>query len=212
MKILAIPANDWPSMLTGSGVIGTSKNEVLEHLRFIRPHVAERDTLENDQNYRQIIPYVVITNRFGYILSYTRTKKSGESRLHFKKSIGFGGHIDAEDLTEIPNDKVTSEYWKNFYTHAIIKTAKRELKEELCMNIGLHILDTLRWPQIICSNDTLVDSVHLGIVIRIVVYDDFLFDAVEDDLMDVEFRTRHELLGDLDNYESWSQKIIQSTE
>ena len=55
-----------------------------------------RARAETDPTFKQIIPYVVITDGKS-ILHYVRGKKAGEQRLVSKGSIGIGGHINDED-------------------------------------------------------------------------------------------------------------------
>src|ERR1039458_6895116 len=55
-----------------------------------------RARAETDPAFKQIIPYVVITDGKS-ILHYVRGKKSGEQRLVAKGSICIGGHINDED-------------------------------------------------------------------------------------------------------------------
>src|SRR5664279_6659897 len=57
-----------------------------------------RAKAETDPNFKQIIPYVVVTDGKS-ILHYVRGKKAGEQRLVAKGSIGIGGHINDEDHT-----------------------------------------------------------------------------------------------------------------
>lgn len=52
-----------------------------------------RSQAEVSPQYRQIIPYVVITHREN-VFTLRRTKKQNEARLHDKISIGIGGHIN----------------------------------------------------------------------------------------------------------------------
>ncbi len=55
-----------------------------------------RAEAETDPGFKQIIPYVVITDG-ERVLHYVRGKKAGEQRLVAKGSIGIGGHINDED-------------------------------------------------------------------------------------------------------------------
>ena len=55
-----------------------------------------RAEAETDPGFKQIIPYVVITDG-ARVLHYVRGKKAGEQRLVAKGSIGIGGHINDED-------------------------------------------------------------------------------------------------------------------
>jgi predicted NUDIX family phosphoesterase len=64
---------------------------------------AQRERLEKDEDYRQIIPYCAILSD-GKALVYKRTSKSGEKNLVDMVSIGFGGHLEIDDcLSDKPN-------------------------------------------------------------------------------------------------------------
>lgn len=101
----------------------------------------DRDEVEGNPAFKQIIPYVVITDENFNVLTYTR--KGSEKRLVGKKSIGFGGHWKAEEH--------------------FIECVKRELNEEL----GLKDYDEygITVEDIIYSEATPVDSVHMGILL-----------------------------------------------
>ena len=58
-----------------------------------------RAQAETNPDFKQIIPYVMITDGKS-ILHYVRGKKAGEQRLVAKGSIGIGGHINDEDYKE----------------------------------------------------------------------------------------------------------------
>ena len=59
-------------------------------------HFMPRAKAETDPSFKQIIPYVVITDGKN-ILHYVRGKKAGEQRLVAKGSVGIGGHINRAD-------------------------------------------------------------------------------------------------------------------
>jgi len=56
----------------------------------------ERERAEVNENWRQIIPYVVMIDS-GKVLLMRRTERQTEKRLHNLYSIGVGGHIEEED-------------------------------------------------------------------------------------------------------------------
>src|SRR5271155_5223482 len=58
-----------------------------------------RSKAETNPDFKQIIPYVVVTDGKS-ILHYVRGKKAGEKRLVAKGSIGIGGHINDVDYKE----------------------------------------------------------------------------------------------------------------
>lgn len=83
--------------------------------------VKRRGDMEEDENYKQLIPYTVI-KRDGKYLEYTRTSFSGESRLQGQYSLGFGGH--ANEITDSEGKPLTIE-------EQMSENAIRELSEEV---------------------------------------------------------------------------------
>lgn len=153
----------------------------------------DRKTAETDPNKKQFIPYCVL--RVGdRILRYTRGSKGEETRLHTKKSIGFGGHINPIDQTgEHPNLKT--------YLEAV----KRELKEE----VGIK-LQNIPHPICLINDDTNpVGQVHLGFVH---ILDISLKEAksAEDAIENLEEVSLQTLKNQSESLETWSQLIIQN--
>ena len=117
-----------------------------------------RSNCETNSDFRQLLPYVVILDHNGNILCYNRPLKAGgEGRLAGNFSIGFGGHVETHDWSSTP--------WITCFN-----AAERELREELYMEDtgnGIDPVDTLyhALAALILSNDTDVDSVHLGLVL-----------------------------------------------
>jgi len=79
----------------------------------------ERAQAEGDERYKQIIPYVVVRHE-DQVLSYTRGKLSREAKLVAKRSIGFGGHVEADDWTLFTEPE-----------ELVLHTAIREVREEV---------------------------------------------------------------------------------
>lgn len=110
-----------------------------------------RSTCETDPNFKQLIPYHVIRRR-GKVLSYIRTKQSGEERLRHKRSIGIGGHVNLSDVSGSP---IT---WRE---RAYQEGATRELNEEIILAAS--------WVEnaivgFINDNSNPVGQVHFGVV------------------------------------------------
>jgi predicted NUDIX family phosphoesterase len=55
----------------------------------------ERAVAEQDENYKQLIPYVLVSDSTGCLACYRR--QGTESRLHGFYSCGVGGHVDEPD-------------------------------------------------------------------------------------------------------------------
>jgi predicted NUDIX family phosphoesterase len=86
-----------------------------------------RAEAETDPTYKQIIPYTLIVDGLtDRVLTYVRSKLSGETRLHSKASMGIGGHITWEE--DMPDVAVGSA---DFGYNELLKAQDRELREEL---------------------------------------------------------------------------------
>lgn len=106
-----------------------------------------RGNAEENQNYKQPIPYAVL-QKGDQVFGYKRLKKGGEKRLHDQLSIGVGGHMNAIKDTN---------FWE-----AVAENLRRELTEELFIstsNLNLEIVGLI--------NDDLneVGKVHLGVLL-----------------------------------------------
>ena len=103
----------------------------------------ERDIVEKNAAFKQIISYCLITYQ-DEIFMTRRTKKQTESRLHNMYSVGVGGHIGASD---VKNEDV------------VVNGMLRELYEEVFIpsDIKYHFLG------IINDNSLEVNTVHMGL-------------------------------------------------
>ena len=118
---------------------------------------AERDYMETNSHYKQIIPYLVLGRGQGdgaRVLCYQRRAKHTEARLGGLWSVGFGGHIEPLDRD---TDQVAAK-------GMIMATALREMAEETGLNPGPEAL-TLAGH--INSDSEDVSSVHFGIVFQV---------------------------------------------
>ncbi len=136
--------------LSGEGFIQTNDNIFALNQLWIGP----RPHLEEDENFKQIIPYVILSHQ-GKIAVYQRTQKGGENRLHNMNSIGFGGHIDAFDLAYDADGTINLD-------QTIETSAQREIDEELIVS------DIISKTQLgyILDNSNPVGRVHIGVVER----------------------------------------------
>jgi predicted NUDIX family phosphoesterase len=151
-----------------------------------------RPAAELDPSHKQIIPYNIFHHQGRYLI-YTRGGKSGEKRLHAKKSIGIGGHINPLDERE--DSLGTTTYFNSI---------ERELEEELLIR-GHHTQQVIG---LINDDSNEVGQVHLGVV--------HLFDLDSDDvqsneeaIQDLHFRSLAELVADIDQLETWSQICVE---
>ena len=165
-------------------------------LAFIdRAVVDNKDDLTVGKLFPQVIPVILIKNEEGKFLTYARN--GNETRLHGSRSLLIGGHIDIEDIN-FDNLKQT-----------IIKSALRELKEEVGLESSAfdYIFETyLPYEQIIYSNVDEVSQVHVGLLASILVETADI--KPSDEIYDVSWLSQAELLEQLDQYEEWSQIVI----
>lgn len=157
----------------------------------------DRAEAETDESLKQVIPYIVI-RRGSQVLAYARTKKSGETRLHSKRSLGFGGHINPIDGSG------NLSYEKCFW---------RELEEELGIerkSVGSFPLPT----GIVYETETPVGRVHFGIVHVLDVPADFAFDSKDESLADIQWldvsSLKEEAATSAVKFENWSQLVIDN--
>jgi predicted NUDIX family phosphoesterase len=153
--------------------------------------------MEDDPSYKQLIPYVIIRHTYAAgvvrVFQYTRGTGQGERRLHAKRSVGIGGHISSTD------EGADSSL------HPYEEGMRRELDEEVIVDspgkqtcVGL-----------INDDETPVGRVHLGVV-HILDVDRPQVRPREADILDCGFRPAHELLRELDGFESWSQICLRA--
>jgi predicted NUDIX family phosphoesterase len=195
-QVLVVPTKLFHALGHFQGFCGDTQrylDELLcpEHTSFLPRHVAEQDP-----SYKQLIPYVILRHLDSQgrdlVFQYTRGKGQGEGRLHSKRSIGIGGHISADDVTEQS-------------VHPYEDGLRRELEEEVIIESEY----TSRRVGLINDDQTEVGRVHLGIV--------HLYDlqrpAVsprEADIVDSGFQPAEELLADLTGFETWSQICLRA--
>ena len=166
--------------------------------------VQRRGDMEEDKNYKQVIPSMIIKQDDKYF-TYTRLEGGGESRLHGKSSITIGGHAnDVED------------YWN--FEHLMAVNAKRELEEEVYVldENGKEIDNHLRLTKnmsikgLIYNSLTDVDAVHIGLLTMIEIPEDWDVEVKETDVLEGKFRTVEEIKElDLENWTASALSVLQ---
>lgn len=147
-----------------------------------------RSRAELDPDYKQIVPYVLLTHG-GKILHYVRGKKGGEQRLVAKGSIGIGGHLNDADENLFSYDQ-----------RSYLAGVRREVDEELIIQSGYqnHIRALLN------DDSTEVGRVHLGIV-HVFELESLQVTKREAVITQLAFLTPGELRARHDQLETWSQ-------
>lgn len=156
-----------------------------------------RSMAEVSLNYVQIIPYVTIFHQ-GKILTYERGTDQGEKRLHGKRSVGIGGHINPVDITDYQFNKL------------VYNCMMREIDEEIIISDGINLKS--KFNGFIYDDSTDVGRVHFGLSYFIDILEkDVSVTAKEKSMLDTKFLSIDELKKDILSYENWSQKIIQAS-
>lgn len=225
--ILAVPVDKLNCYLRGkTGCIrldDSSHNPcgMLDFIKFLdRNYIYKsRVLLETDPEYKQIIPYIILKIN-GKYLNYSRAKQAGDIRLHHKRSIGVGGHINILDYIE---SNRTDNGLPGVF-NVINGAMDRELMEELSTDfISDYELDTGRIYLINMDGDD-VSRHHLGIVYVAELYEWDLDDEIISDnfaeseamrqnimkmsnLTDTKFTPLRDM--NPDSYELWSEEIIK---
>jgi len=152
----------------------------------------ERRYAETQPELKQVIPYVAVC-KGDTVLTLTRLSTQGEKRLHGKRSIGVGGHINPCDAPDV-------------FPAACL----RELHEELVLPDG----DLPLTPIGLLNDDTTeVGAVHVGLVYKLDA-SDFDVSVRETSAMAGDFVSLDELenLAATDDcpFETWSTLLIRS--
>jgi predicted NUDIX family phosphoesterase len=168
-----------------------------------------RRTLEEDDNWRQLIPYVVLrkteTGDYDFAnqkprtrttyLVYRRAGHIEEQRLANRMSIGWGGHIDLPDCQFTAVDELS-------LCRTVEVSAERELLEELGMVCRTQAMEVLG----LIISDDVTGKVHVGLVL---VLDCFATVMSKEDLqLELEWLTPDEIIA-RDNHEGWTKIVAE---
>ncbi|MEA1884312.1 MAG: NUDIX hydrolase [Thermotogota bacterium] len=148
----------------------------------------DRDTVEQDPYYKQIIPYIAMVNEKIEILTLKRLTTQSEKRLHNKISLGVGGHVNNED-SKTPLD-------------AFKKGMQREIDEE----VKVKLMETPEFLGVIYDSTTSVGQVHLGMAYKVKIE---FYGINEKDKFDYTWKRTDELTNDIEAMENWSKFILK---
>jgi len=150
--------------------------------RFIPRYDAELN-FEN----RQIIPYCLVKCGDNYFIT---RRLEGDARLTGKYSLGVGGHLEQVDSED-----------GNYIKSGMM----RELDEEISIKSNIKSIDMIG---MICSNNTEVDSVHLGLI-YVVTVDGLDVSVKETETLVGDWISKEDLLSFEGELESWSKISVK---
>lgn len=146
-----------------------------------------RQYAENDFSHKQVIPYAIVFNRKGEVLSYERC--GSEKRLSGLNSAGIGGHVNDSD-------------GGNTLYSRVISGLRREINEELGIEVAQ---EQLTFLGMINEEETNVGHCHIGLVFKVMVESDQI--NYENEIYHPRWELPH--LLDLSRFELWSALAIK---
>lgn len=184
-SVLVVPSHEINELVSKrTGVVQIDLEQIKKVIEQ-KGKFMSRDFAEYDENFRQVIPYVVMKND-EKILLLRRTEKQGEKRLHNKYSVGVGGHIRFEDGLQP---------WQAF-----INGMHREINEE----VKVKIID-LQYIGLINDIASPVSRVHVGLLYVAQV----IFDGLnEPDMFDYTWKSLNEFADIEKDLEGWSYLTV----
>ena len=163
-----------------------------QDLHFINRNVVDAEDITIGSLLPQIIPSVAVQSPDGKFITYARN--GNERRLHGNRSLTIGGHIDITDMAY------------HSMRDTIIDAANREVREEIGIRSYLDLDD---FKEVIYLPVDNVSKVHVGLFTIMPIKDTNLI-IPDDELYDVRFVGKEQLLKDIALYEAWSQHIIKN--
>jgi predicted NUDIX family phosphoesterase len=142
-----------------------------------------RAEAEGDPSWKQLIPYVVVTDG-DRIFLMKRTRAGGDARLHDLYTIGVGGHVNPRD-------------------EGILGGLRREWAEE----IDADFEPEFRPLGLLNDDDNAVGAVHLGLVFEADV-DGRIIGIREKEKLDGEFASLAAVAGVAGRLETWSALLF----
>jgi predicted NUDIX family phosphoesterase len=179
--------------------------------------IRQRNGLETDPRYIHPLPYTVVgfkdENGDVRVTTYHRKKGGGEERLDGASSIGWGGHIEMEDIAFTADNDIDLAL-------TIEHNVLRELQEEIVITDAVtgeevdaaSLIDNKSFLPLGFIYDTSNDvgKYHLAIVNVLIVPSHMTVMKRENAHLDGPVMTMAVLHGELEKYESWSQIIVKA--
>jgi predicted NUDIX family phosphoesterase len=163
---------------------------------------AKGEKKKGDPKYKQLLPYLIARQKQAdgsYLyFPYRRLDTVGESRLAGNGSLGYGGHIDLEDVV-FENSVID-------LNATIFKAAWREAMEEFTLRpqpgnnevlVNSHYQNAISFGDLfIVDNSNDVGELHLGIIMYFDVPAGWTLEASEDELTALPPMTAEQMLDD----------------
>ena len=153
---------------------------------------------EAEENFEvvQLVSVFIVRHGDRY-LTYKRTKRLPESRLHGYYSLAFGGHLNPDDLLPLLNI---------FDPSVGNPLLERELHEEL--RLPEHASANIKYRGLLYDDSRQVSSQHLGLAYTVFVSTEQFEIGERGFLMDPKYETLDEIERRLSAFENWSVMLF----
>lgn len=191
--IVVFPASSLRMIVPHSG-LWKRKEELKNFMEFIKP--MRRQEAEGDVSVIQLIS-VFIVRHGSNILTYKRTRRLPESRLHHFYSIFFGGHLNPGDTAPLFDifDPSQGQAFLN-----------RELHEELRLPSGS--IREFVYRGLLYDESQSVSKQHIGITYEVLVNSDQFEIGERGFLMDAKYESVNEIKERRREFENWSLLLL----
>jgi predicted NUDIX family phosphoesterase len=186
-NILVVPTKELFFEGAWQGLRGIDQLDLQAYMNVIQDQCLflSRPQMEENFNYKQIIPYLIFQYEDKYFLMQ-RGGGASESRLRSKFSLGIGGHIREDDMQG----------------NSIFDWARREFAEEVDYKGDLEVT----MLGILNDDSNEVGQVHLGLVMLLTGDSDQIF--VKSELKSGELLTLKECELFEPQMENWSKLVF----
>jgi predicted NUDIX family phosphoesterase len=156
-----------------------------------------RREAEEDTSVIQLVSVFVVKYEDKY-LTYKRTRRLPENRLHGFYSVAFGGHLNPDDLRPLLNI---------FNPDLAAPLLVRELREEL--RIDKNETPEMCYRGLLYDDSRPVSKQHLGITFDVFLKTDRFEIGERGFLMDAKFERLDEIVARKEEFENWSWILIE---
>lgn len=193
--ILVIPLNDFKYILKNFSLQGGSFYNIPpeELLKLTLP--IKRLEVEEDNNFVQIVSLfnVMLGSR---LLTYTRTSRLPEKRLHHARSINFGGHMVSADRAPL---------FETFFPEEMPVVFSRELFEELRF---VRPPNEIRYIGSLYSTVDDFSRRHVGVAFQVTAADDDIESAEPGFHTNVKFENIEQIASSEEEFDEWTGLVL----
>lgn len=191
-QILVVRADELKKRIDFQRFLALPEEEIHKLYASVEVFAMDRDKAEHDPTYKQLVAYTAIHYNYSW-LTYRRGSSLGEARLHGNRSMGIGGHINADDHANL------------FLDDHLKVAAYREVDEEVIIREKYD----LRLAGLLNDDSNDVGRVHLGLVYvaRLRQPD---VEKREKGIAQIRFCGNGDLQQEREEFETWSQILIDN--